>query len=246
MRQTMLVFSLMFICLATSSVADLNVLVLCGNVSQAEFPVLSEFNNVGGERVNYTETNDATLPGLTGMDILWLGQGEICENGYSFNAETETRIKSFVESGGIVISVGQDSDPDDACAVGWITAPVLGVESPNMSTFEIVNVPEVGDLFSEPNEIQTADFDDAWTEADDAYIILATVNNGAEIGIALLNHGLGYYILTSIENEDAAQAATNSPLIENLIHYSVKLISTIAVERRGKLSISWGQIKSVH
>ena len=245
-RTTILVVLFVFMGLATNSMAQINVLVLTGNISQAEFPVLEMFTDVDGEKVNYTETNDNGLPGLNSADILWLGQGEICENGYSFDVATENRIKSFVEAGGIVISIGQDSDDGDPCAIGWITAPILGVESPNMSAFDIVGAPEAGDLFKKPNEIEVAEFDDAWTDPDDAYIMLATVNNGQEVGIALLNHGLGYYIVTSLENEDAAQTLINTPIMENLIHYAVKLKSTIAVESRGKLSATWGKIKSIY
>jgi len=245
-RTTLLVVLFVFMGLAADSMAEINVLVLTGNVSQAEFPVLEMFTDVDGEKLNYTETNDANLPGLQNADIIWLGQGEICENGYSFDVATENRIKSLVEAGGIVISIGQDSDPGDPCAIGWITAPILGVESPNMSAFDIINAPEAGDLFKKPNEIEVAEFDDAWADPDDAYIMLATVNNGQEVGIALLNHGLGYYIVTSLENEDAAQTLINTPIMENLIHYAVKLKSTIAVEYLGKLSTNWGEIKSTY
>jgi len=233
-----------FASLPVGILADIQILVLAGNISQAEFSVLETFDNVDGQKISYSQTSDRSLPGLGSAGILWIGQGEICENAYFFNAETETKIKSFVESGGIVISIGQDSDDGSPCDVGWLNAPVVGVESPNMSTFESTDVPEVGDLFTKPNEIVTADFDDAWVEPDDAYIILATVNNGEEIGIALLNHGLGYYILTSIENEDAAQVAKNIFLMENLIHYAVNLKGTIAVESCGKLSVRWGGIKA--
>ena len=246
MQRTMLAILLVFMGLAVDSIAAVNVLVLTGNVSQAEFPVLETFTDVDGEKVTYSQTKDTGLPGLGNADILWIGQGEICENGYFFNAATENKIKSFVESGGIVISIGQDSDDVDPCAVGWITAPIVGVESPDMSTFEITDASEVGDLFEKPNRIETAEFDDAWAEPDDAYTILATVNNGREVGIALLEHGMGYYILTSIENENANQAATNTPIMENLVHYAVKLKSTIAVEYPEKLSVSWGKVKSVY
>lgn len=229
-----------------ASVYASNVLVLTGNFSQAEFPILETFTDVDGEKVTYSQTNDTALPDLDSADILWIGQGEICENGYFFSAETEDKIKNFVRSGGIVISIGQDSDDGDPCEVGWITAPIVGVESPDMSTFEITDAPEVGDLFEKPNRIETAEFDDAWTEPDHAYTILATVNNGQEVGIALLKHDMGYYILTSIENENASQAATNTPIMENLIHYAVRLKGTIAVECPEKLSVRWGKVKSAY
>jgi hypothetical protein len=232
--------------LAANSVADMNVLVLAGNISHAEFAVLEKFADVGGEKVAYEQTKDHSLPGLEDADILWIGQGEICENAYLLNAETEGKIKSFVEAGGIAISVGQDTDDGRPCEAGWIAAPILGTGGGGIETFEVTDAPEVGDLFKKPNEVEGAHFDDAWTQPDDRYIILATINNGQDVGVGLLRHGSGWYILTSIENEDAGDAATNAPLMENLIHYAVNLSQSIAVEYGGKLSISWGKIRSTY
>jgi len=244
MRKIMLAILLMS--LAVSSMADINVLVLTGNAVQLEFPVLETFTIVNGEKVTYEETNDLSLPGLENADILWIGQGEICEGSYLFNVEIGDNIISFVESGGIVISIGQDSDGARPCGLDWITAPIVGVEKSGTESFEVTDAPEVGDLFTKPNTIDAAFFNDAWTDPDDQYIVLATIHGGADVGFALLKHGNGWYVVTSLENEEAGDVTTNIPIMENLIHYAIGLKSTAAVEYPGKLSSSWGRIKSAY
>ncbi len=246
MKRILLAVLVISAILALDSLADVNVLVLTGNITQEEFPVLETFTNVAGVNVSYEQTNDRSLPGLNNADILWIGQGEICENAYFFDAATEDEIKSFVNSGGIVISAGQDSDTDRPCEVGWLTASALGIERSGTETFVLTDDPRASDLFSNPNNVTTAHFDDTWTEPDAQYIMLATIN-GQDIGVALLEHGSGMYIVTGIENESAGDVSTNTPIIENLMHYAVSsLLQTTAVEYRGKLAMSWGMIKSAY
>jgi len=235
--------SVLLLCLAANCVAGVNVLVLCGNTNQLEFPVLEGFTDVSGEKVAYEQTNDRSLPGLENANILWIGQGEICEGSYLFNEEIGEKIKGFVEAGGVVITIGQDSDDARPCGLDWITAPIVGVERSGTETFEVTNAPEVGDLFKKPNNVQTAFFNDAWTDPDDQYIVLATINSGQDVGMVLLKHGSGWYIVTSLENEEAGDVANNTPIMENLIHYAVNLLQTAAVEYHGKLAASWGQVK---
>ncbi len=244
MRRILL--SVLFLCLAVDCMAGVNVLVLCGNTNQLEFPVLEGFTDVSGEKVSYEQTNDRSLPGLENANILWIGQGEICEGSYLFNEEIGEKIKGFVEAGGVVITIGQDSDDARPCGLDWITAPIVGVERSGTETFEVTNAPEVGDLFKKPNNVQTAFFNDAWTEPDDQYIVLATINGGQDVGIALLKHGSGWYIVTSLENEEAGDVANNTPIMENLIHYAVNLLQTAAIEYHGKLAASWGQLKLMY
>jgi hypothetical protein len=232
--------------LAVDSMAAVNVLVLTGNTVQLEFPVLEGFTDVDGEKVTYEQTKDRDLPGLENADILWIGQGEIREGNYLLDAVTEEKIRNFVASGGIVISIGQDSDDNVPCEIGWITAPIVGVERSGVEIFEVTDAPEVGDLFSKPNNVDTAFFNDAWTDPDDQYIVLATIAGGQDVGFALLAHGRGWYIITSLENEEAGDVATNTPIMENLIHYAVNLKNSAPVEYFGKLSISWGRMKSVY
>ena len=75
----------LLICLAVNSAAGVNVLVLCGNTNQLEFPVLENFTDVSGEKLAYDQTQDRNLPGLENANILWIGQGEICEGSYLFS-----------------------------------------------------------------------------------------------------------------------------------------------------------------
>jgi hypothetical protein len=245
MLRVLLVVVLISAFLTMNSTADTEVLVLAGNISHSEFTVLEGFNKVDGENVSYEQTKDRSLPGLDDADILWIGQGEICENAYSFNAQSEDKIKSFVNSGGIVIVVGQDSDDARPCEVGWIPEPLTGVERGGVETFTVTDAPEVDDLFTKPNQINNAHFDDTWLKPDDPYIMLASVGPG-DIGVALLKHGRGFYIVTGIENENAADVAVNTPIMENLIHYAVNLMISAAVDHSGKLAMSWGKIKLVN
>ena len=68
--------------LADASAGAVRVLVLSGNRYNVEFPTISAFNPVGGSQVVYQRTKDRNLPSLDHADILWLGQGEICEDKY--------------------------------------------------------------------------------------------------------------------------------------------------------------------
>ena len=101
-------------------------LVLSGNRFNVEFPTISAFNPVGGSQVVYQRTKDRDLPSLKNADILWLGQGEICEGRYRLNKEREKKIKAFVKRGGVVIVSGQDSDDDQPCPTGWTPEPMKG------------------------------------------------------------------------------------------------------------------------
>jgi len=244
MRKVLLAVLLMG--LAVDSIAAVNVLVLAGNTAQLEFPVLEKFTDVDGEKITYDQTKDRSLPGLENADILWIGQGEISEGNYLLNAETEEKIRNFVQSGGIVITIGQDSDDNTPCGIGWITAPIIGVERSGTDSFEATKAPEVGNLFAKPNKVDTAFFNDAWTDPDDQYVVLATISNGQDVGIALLGHDGGWYIVTSLENEEAGDVATNTPIMENLIHYAVNLKRNLAVDHLAKLTASWGGIKSIY
>jgi len=245
MKRTLFFIGLLMLLSSSYLSADIRVLVLAGNISRAEFPVLQKFDDVEGEKVIYEQTGDRSLPGLDKTDILWIGQGEICENAYFFKQATEDKIKNFVNKGGIVISIGQDSDGGRPCEIGWLPQKdlVLGIERGGVNTFEITKQPEVDDLFKKPNAVKTIHFDDAWTKPDkSAVILLATIAGGADVGIGLIKYGKGMYILTSIENESAGDVATNTPIMENLIHYAVQQ-RTVPVELRGKLAIIWGRLK---
>ncbi|GIX06887.1 MAG: hypothetical protein KatS3mg115_1290 [Candidatus Poribacteria bacterium] len=222
------------------------VLVLTGNVSQAEFPVLSGITKLNSFQFEWEQTADRALPNLENYDILWIGQGEICEGAYFFDAATETKIKNFVAKGGVVISIGQDSDDGRPCEVGWLPVNLTGVERGGTEVFEVTDAPEVGTLFEKPNQVNTAHFDDAWTAPPPEIILLATINNGQDVGIGLLPHGDGYYIITSLENESAGDVQINQGIMENLMYYAANLIVSRAVDPQGKAAITWGMLKSWH
>ena len=208
--------------LAEASAGVVRVLVLSGNRFNVEFSTISAFNSVGKRDVVYQRTKDRNLPSLKNADILWLGQGEICEERYRLNKERESKIKTFVKRGGVVIVSGQDSDDDRPCSTGWIPEPMKGVERMGRSDFEPTRA--AGTLFSEPNEIEFGDvfLDDAWTKWSDKYTILATTNDGKEIAFATLEYGEGMYLITSLQNETSANIFINYQIIENLIYYAVK------------------------
>lgn len=133
--------------------------------------------------------------------------------------------------------MGQDSDDGRPCEVGWPPVKRGGTE-----VFTMTNAPEVGDLFRKPNEVKQIPFDDAWTQPDPFLILLATIDAG-DIGMALLKYGKGAHRVTGIENEDAADVATNTPITENLLFYAGNLRSSPAVDPAGKAVLKWGELK---
>ena len=211
--------------LAEAPSGAVRVLVLSGHRHNVEFPTLSAFDPVGKRQVVYQRTKDRNLPALSHADILWLGQGEICEGRYRLTKERENKIKAFVKGGGVVIVSGQDSDDDRPCATGWIPEPMKGVERMGRSDFEPTRA--AGTLFSEPNEIQFGDIflDDGWAKWSDKFTILATTNDGKEIAFATLEYGDGMYLITSLQNETGANVAINYRMIENLIHFAVEWLN---------------------
>ena len=208
--------------LAEAPAEAMRMLVLSGNRYNVEFRTLSAFNPIAEHQIVYQKTKDRNLPTLDHTDILWLGQGEICEDRYRLTKERENRIKAFVKDGGVVIVSGQDSDDDRPCATGWIPEPMKGVERLGRTDFEPTRA--AGTLFSEPNDIEFGDvfLDDTWTNWSDKYTILATTNDGKEIAFATLEYGEGMYLITGLQNETSANVFINYQILENLIHFAVK------------------------
>jgi len=244
MRRSFAVVVLIAFGLAGSNARAVNALVLAGNVSQAEFPALSDFNKIDRFTFDWDTTKDRLLPDLAGVDVLWIGQGEICENAYFFEEPGEQAILDFVERGGICISVGQDTDDNRPCEIGWFPGDMTGVERGGVEAFAVTGEPEVGDMFTVPNEVTAAHHDDTWTDMGDGFVHLSTINNGADVSVSLFDHGAGTYIVTGLENEGAAHVTTNLPLMENIMLYAARLIETQDVEARGKLTVSWGTLKT--
>lgn len=221
---------------------DVKVLVLTGNGAPpaprdafsagttratAEFLTLKNFNKVGKWRVAYQGTRDKNLSGLHEADILWIGVDEMGKNGYHLNKKAEDRIKSFVRRGGIVIVSSQDSDPPGKiCGNGWISETIKGVEEAARRDFKPTK--QAGDIFKSPNIIKSGvpHLDDTWTGWSKNYRILATTNANKNIALATLKYGKGMYLVTAISNDTVAFVKDNAPLMENIIHFSVKLLKS--------------------
>ena len=221
------------------------VLMLGNNITQVETATISkQVKKVQNFTFSYEITKDKKLAkaDATDFDILWLGQGEICEGGWQFTDQGSDAVLAFVEEGGICINVEQDHDDAVGCPTPWLPKPLNGDETDRTHDFEPTKEPEVGTLFTEPNKIEEIITDDKWHNPDKAYIPLATV--GKHLVVALLYHGDGAYIITAIQNEDQVKVDTNLPFIENLLFYVATLQDKIlAVEPHHKLAVTWAQLK---
>lgn len=244
MRRSLTTVFVTLLAVAAGSAHAVNALMFAGNISQAEFPALSAINKIDRFTFDWDVTADRELPNLDDFEVLWIGQGELCENAYFLTEVGEQAILDFVDSGGVCISVGQDTDGGRPCETGWFPGTMLGVERGGVESFDITGEAAVGDMFTVPNAVEAAHHDDTWTDLDPNFILLSTINNGADISVGLFEHGRGTYIVTGIENEDAANVAVNLPLMENIMLYAANLIATQDVEARGKLAVSWGEVKS--
>jgi len=213
---------------------DVNVLMLTGNGIQSnwgtathESLTLEQFDKVGKWRIGYRTTRDRELSDFDGAQILWIGVDEIGKDGYRLSKKAEDRIKSFVQGGGIVIVSSQDSDPPNKlCKSGWIPDAIKGVEEAARRDFKATG--QAGDVFKSPNAIKSGvpHLDDTWTGWSKNYRILATTNSDKNMAVAELQYGKGMYLLTAISNDTAAFTEDNAPLMENIIHYSVKRLKS--------------------
>lgn len=228
---------------------SLKVLVLGGITEPPNFDLqaLQKFPEVAGETIEYTETKDRTLSDpqldVESFDVLWIGQGEICENQYLLNKETEDKIKKFVEDGGIVVTANQDSDGGRPCESGWLSKPLVGVET---SDHGFTPTPEAGDLFSVPNQINpdSLNMDDSWAQPHEDFIVLA--ESGGNTPFVMLLHGKGMYLVTDMETHEAGEVETNAPMHENILYFVIKWReeNLFSVAPGGKLPLMWGTIKT--
>ena len=221
------------------------VLMLGNNITQVETATISKnVKKVQGFTFNYEVTKDPKLAkaDASDFDILWLGQGEICEGGWRFTDQGSDAVLEFVEEGGVCIVVEQDHDDAVGCPTPWLPKPLNGDETGGAENFELTKAPEIRTLFTKPNKIERIVTNDRWHNPDKAFITLATV--GKHLIVALLYHGKGAYIITAMQNESQAQLDTNLPFIENLLFYTATLQDEIlAVEPHDKLAVTWGQLK---
>ncbi len=213
---------------------DVKMLVLTGNgvkpvqgaTATAEFLALKKFSKVNKWRIAYQGTKDKGLSNLKDSDILWIGVDEIGMNGYRLNKAAEDKIKNFVRNGGVVIVSSQDSDVDKPYRNNWIPEPIKGVEETARKDFKPTK--NAGEIFTKPRPVKPGgvDLDDTWTGWSNKYKILATTNSGKNIALAMLEYGKGMYLVTALQNESAKNVKTNTPLMENIVHFSVKWLKS--------------------
>lgn len=201
---------------------SIKVLALSGNSFDVEYPALRKFRKVGDQKLYYQETRDARLPGLEKAHVLWISQGEISEGNYKLSGHTEAQIKTFVQNGGVVIVMCQDSDNNRPCPTGWFPDSLKGVERGTQSDFQATK--DAKTLFTTPNVVPSGQvvMDDSWTQWSDKMIVLATTNDSKDLAVGMLRYGKGMYLITSIQNESPANIAANRAIMENLVHFAVK------------------------
>lgn len=238
-------FTMMMLSGVSTAATEKKVLMLGNNTTNVEAPTISKnVKKIGDFTFDYEITQDPKLAKAdpADYDILWLGQGEICEGGWRFTDQGADAVLSFVENGGVCINVEQDHDDAIGCPTPWLPKPLNGDETGGTENFEITKAPEIGTLFTEPNKIKVIRTNDKWHNADPAYIPLARVGN--HLIVALLYYGDGAYIITAMQNEDQAQVDMNLPFIENLLFYAATLHDEfLAVEPYGKLAATWAHLK---
>ncbi|MCZ6677539.1 MAG: hypothetical protein O7E52_09835 [Candidatus Poribacteria bacterium] len=190
------------------------------NTVSYEYNAIRAVREAGEKPLVYESTQDRSLPGLDEVDVLWLGHGEIAYRGYLLNEETEQTIKGFVENGGIVIVSGQDSDRERPFETGWLVGSLKGAERKPTQDFEVTE--QGKKLFAEPNPVESGQLyiDDAWTDWDGDFEVLATTNDGKDLVVGVRKHGKGMYIITSLRNDKRSTAKGNKKLMENILYYA--------------------------
>ena len=198
-------------------------LLMLRNASRAEHQAVSRLARE--LHIAYDATGDRSLPGLSNANILWLGYRALSADKYRLHARQEARIRDFVKNGGVVIVSGQDSDENRPCKTGWLPEPLRGVESPQRNSFKPTAA--AGRLFTQPNRIRSGKvaIDDGWSGWNKRYEVLATTDNGKEIVVAMLKHGKGIYLITSLHNRTASNVSRNRPMLENLLHFALDFLS---------------------
>ncbi len=194
------------------------------NTVSYEYNALRSVRKAGNRTMAYESTQDSTLPDLDEVDILWFGHREIAYGGYLLNEATEQKIRRFVENGGIVIVSGQDAARDDPFEIGWLVGSLKGVERKPTQNFAVTE--QGKKMFAEPNEVQSGQLyiDDAWTDWDSNFQVLATSNDGSDLVVGVRKHGKGLYIITSLRNDNRYTVGKNKKLIENILHYAASQV----------------------
>ena len=206
---------------------DVRVLAFAKSRALNEFNKLSTFGKIAKRNVMYKSTQDPKLPDLDKADVLWIGyrsMSQLYTGKYVFDSETDDRIKAFVKNGGVVIVSGQDSDPKRSCTVSLLAKSIKGVEGQAGNGIRLV---KDDDLFTTPERIAADEIrvDDAWTEADANYSVLALTRE-ENVALAQLVYGKGVYIITAMQNGRPEHLKSNSRLIGNLMNFAVRSVQS--------------------
>lgn len=202
---------------------DVRVLAFAKSRALNEFNRLCAFHKIAKKNVAYKSTQDPKLPDLNKADILWIGyrsMSQLHTGKYIFDNETDDRIKTFVKNGGVTIISGQDSDPKRGCSTGLLPKPIKGVEGQVGNGIQFV---KENALFTTPEQVQAGAIrvDDAWTEADADYSVLALTRE-KNVAVAQLKYGKGIYIITALQNGRDIHLKSNAKLMGNLMNFAVK------------------------
>jgi len=227
----------------------LKLMVLTGNTSTVEYPVLERFEYINEHHMLYSEVQNLRTDRLPKTDILWIGNGEIYKSGYRLNIDTEHRIKNFVSQGGVVIVSGQDvkASAKQRRGTGWIPEPLTGIECDETYELFPTSQGKRSRIFQYPNPLNgnhnvdpnamdqpLIRLDDMWLDPLGKWTSLAKTNIAAAglpkeefedaSALLLLPFQKGLYIVTSLKNETERDVKINEKIMENLLYFSVKWI----------------------
>lgn len=213
----------------------LKIMVLTSNGTNEEYPVLERFEYVHEHHMLYESVNTLRNDRLAKMDILWIGNGEIYNEGYRLNIDSEHRIKNFVSQGGVVIVSGQDvkTNARQRRGAGWIPEPLTGLEYEETDELlptaqgrrsRIFHTPHVLNTTPDTKEIPLVKLDDMWVDPLRKWNSLANSTEKDASALLTLPFQQGLYIVTSLKNDNEKDVGINRKLMENLLHYSVKWI----------------------
>lgn len=264
------VFSLSFT--NSSMASEFNVAVFVSDSSSlAESAVVESFETIGGNTFKYTEFNTATgstrpIAGgakpvdlvkngklkFSDFNIIWFAWNGPGHDSDYFMAGVEEDILKLVENGGVVYSSAFDDnfrDQNGKQIGGWMPIDKFpcGIMDTGDTDAEITPEGEKTPLFTTPNKITNSDLskltlDDNLNPQSNEYLALAVRADNNKPAIAQLKYGKGTYIHCCIDARSTFPAAT--PLMENMLNYIATLGKSLAVDRSGKLSTVWADVKT--
>jgi len=207
-----------------ASAKHIKVLVLSERRYHTEFRTLRRIPKLGEYQFAYQQTYDPNLQELGQADILWIGYRAMGEDRYLLNRGAETKIKKFVENGGVVIVSGQDND-EGGRHLGWFAGKLSGTESDVQTGIRPSKNSD--NIFKIPNKVATDDIytEDAWRNAGRGFSVMANTSDGRDVAVGKYKHGKGLYLITSLHHQTFFQVARSQRLMENLIYYAAKNIN---------------------